>query len=162
MMRSDSAFPDMRGFSSANLWRMKQFYLTHTSAEFLAHVAQEMEKPVSVISRTGCAKNHCDRKRPGTTRTGCARIGFGRSLVKVASTTKSGMSETMCISASRRIMAAEAAARSEYPAGKIRETLTPAVHRGESQGEYLPASFASKDMRRRSASGSGALRCFTD
>jgi len=40
-----SAFPDMRGFSSANLWRMKQFYLTHTSAEFLAHVAQEMEKP---------------------------------------------------------------------------------------------------------------------
>ena len=36
-----AAFPDMRGFSAANLWRMKQFYLAHTSAEFLAQAARE-------------------------------------------------------------------------------------------------------------------------
>ena len=37
-------FPDMRGFSAANLWRMKQFYLSHTSLEFLAQVARELKK----------------------------------------------------------------------------------------------------------------------
>lgn len=37
-----AAFPDMRGFSAANLWRMKQFYLAHTSAEFLAQAAREI------------------------------------------------------------------------------------------------------------------------
>ncbi len=36
-----ATFPDMRGFSAANLWRMKQFYLAHTSAEFLAQAARE-------------------------------------------------------------------------------------------------------------------------
>jgi len=38
-------FPDMRGFSLANLWRMKQFYLAHSSPEFLAQAAREF-KPV--------------------------------------------------------------------------------------------------------------------
>ncbi len=37
-----AAFPDMRGFSAANLWRMKQFYLAHTSPEFLAQAVREM------------------------------------------------------------------------------------------------------------------------
>ena len=36
-------FPDMRGFSVANLWRMKQFYLTHTSPEFLSQAVKELE-----------------------------------------------------------------------------------------------------------------------
>lgn len=36
-----AAFPDMRGFSAANLWRMKQFHLAHTSPEFLAQAARE-------------------------------------------------------------------------------------------------------------------------
>jgi predicted nuclease of restriction endonuclease-like (RecB) superfamily len=35
------AFPGMRGFSNQNLWRMKQFYLTHTSEEFLSQVVRE-------------------------------------------------------------------------------------------------------------------------
>ncbi len=35
-------FPEMRGFSVANLWRMKQFYLIHTSTEFLAQAMQEI------------------------------------------------------------------------------------------------------------------------
>ena len=33
----------MRGFSVVNLWRMKQFYLVHTSPEFLAQVARELK-----------------------------------------------------------------------------------------------------------------------
>lgn len=37
-------FPDIRGFSVVNLWRMKQFYLTHTSPEFLAQLARELRK----------------------------------------------------------------------------------------------------------------------
>jgi len=40
------AFPDMRGFSVANLWRMKQFYLAHTSPEFLAQAVRELELQV--------------------------------------------------------------------------------------------------------------------
>ena len=35
-------FPDMRGFSLSNVWRMKQFYLTHTEPEFLAQAVREM------------------------------------------------------------------------------------------------------------------------
>lgn len=37
-------FPDMRGFSIANLWRMKQLYLTNTSDAFLAQLVREMQK----------------------------------------------------------------------------------------------------------------------
>ena len=36
-------FPDMRGFSVANLWRMKQLYLEHTSPDFLAQAVREMK-----------------------------------------------------------------------------------------------------------------------
>ena len=36
-----AAFPDMRGFSAANLWRMKQIYLTRTSADLLAQAARD-------------------------------------------------------------------------------------------------------------------------
>jgi predicted nuclease of restriction endonuclease-like (RecB) superfamily len=37
-------FPDMRGFSVVNVWRMKQLYLDYTSAEFLAQAARELGK----------------------------------------------------------------------------------------------------------------------
>lgn len=37
-------FPGMTGFSSQNLWRMKQFYLTHTAADFLSQVVRESGK----------------------------------------------------------------------------------------------------------------------
>ncbi|PWB82318.1 MAG: DUF1016 domain-containing protein [Candidatus Methylomirabilota bacterium] len=37
-------FPNMRGFSVANLWRMKQVYLVYTSPEFLAQAARELKK----------------------------------------------------------------------------------------------------------------------
>ncbi len=37
-------FPDMRGFSSFNLWRMRQFYLECSSPEFLAQAVPELKK----------------------------------------------------------------------------------------------------------------------
>jgi predicted nuclease of restriction endonuclease-like (RecB) superfamily len=37
-----AAFPDMSGFSVANLWRMKQFYLAHASPAFLAQAVREL------------------------------------------------------------------------------------------------------------------------
>jgi predicted nuclease of restriction endonuclease-like (RecB) superfamily len=37
-----AAFPDMRGFSVPNLWRMKQLYLAHTSPEFLSQAVREI------------------------------------------------------------------------------------------------------------------------
>jgi len=36
-------FPDMRGFSVVNLWRMKQFYLSHTSPEFLSQAVRDLK-----------------------------------------------------------------------------------------------------------------------
>jgi len=38
-----AAFPDMRGFSVVNLWRMKQLYLNHTSPEFLSQAVREID-----------------------------------------------------------------------------------------------------------------------
>jgi predicted nuclease of restriction endonuclease-like (RecB) superfamily len=38
-----TAFPDMRGFSIVNLWRMKQFYLSHTSSEFLSQAVRDLK-----------------------------------------------------------------------------------------------------------------------
>ena len=41
------AFPGLTGFSAFNLWRMRQFYLVHSSAEFLAQLVPEMQKVAS-------------------------------------------------------------------------------------------------------------------
>jgi predicted nuclease of restriction endonuclease-like (RecB) superfamily len=38
-----AAFPDMRGFSVVNLWRMKQLFLEHTSPEFLSQAVKELK-----------------------------------------------------------------------------------------------------------------------
>jgi predicted nuclease of restriction endonuclease-like (RecB) superfamily len=37
-------FPDMRGFSNQNVWRMQQLYLDHTSAEFLSQAVRELKR----------------------------------------------------------------------------------------------------------------------
>ena len=37
-------FPDMRGFSAANIWRMRQFYELHSCPEFLAQLARELTR----------------------------------------------------------------------------------------------------------------------
>ena len=39
-----AAFPGTTGFSSFNLWRMRQLYLEYTSPEFLAQVAPEIKR----------------------------------------------------------------------------------------------------------------------
>ena len=36
-------FPNMRGFSEVNLWRMKQLYLVHTSPGFLSQAVKELK-----------------------------------------------------------------------------------------------------------------------
>lgn len=39
-----AAFPDMRGFSTANIWRMRQFTETFSAPEFLAQLVRELGK----------------------------------------------------------------------------------------------------------------------
>ncbi|MBI4663067.1 MAG: DUF1016 domain-containing protein [Verrucomicrobia bacterium] len=38
-----AAFPNMHGFSLANLWRMRQFFESHSDPDFLAQVARELK-----------------------------------------------------------------------------------------------------------------------
>lgn len=38
-----AAFPDVRGFSVQNLWRMRQLYIEHTAPDFLAQAVRELE-----------------------------------------------------------------------------------------------------------------------
>ena len=38
------AFPETKGFSPQNVWRMQQLYLLHSQPEFLAQVVREMEQ----------------------------------------------------------------------------------------------------------------------
>jgi predicted nuclease of restriction endonuclease-like (RecB) superfamily len=39
-----AAFPGTTGFSAQNVWRMPQFYRTHTAPEFLSQLVRELEK----------------------------------------------------------------------------------------------------------------------
>lgn len=39
-----AAFPGTTGFSGQNVWRMLQFYVTHTAPEFLSRLVRELEK----------------------------------------------------------------------------------------------------------------------
>ena len=50
-------FSDLRGFSVANLWRMKQFYLAHTSPEFLAQAVRELQGMRGKFLRHSVAEN---------------------------------------------------------------------------------------------------------
>ena len=38
------AFPEAKGFSPQNIWRMQQLYLLHNQPEFLSQVVREIEK----------------------------------------------------------------------------------------------------------------------
>jgi predicted nuclease of restriction endonuclease-like (RecB) superfamily len=40
-------FPDLHGFSQANVWRMRQFFETYSASEFLAQLARELRKSES-------------------------------------------------------------------------------------------------------------------
>lgn len=39
-----AAFPHNRGFSRQNVWRMRQFFIDHTAADFLAQLAPEIKR----------------------------------------------------------------------------------------------------------------------
>jgi predicted nuclease of restriction endonuclease-like (RecB) superfamily len=45
------AFPAMIGFSSSNLWRMRQLFLGYSAPDFLAHLVPELSKPRGVAYR---------------------------------------------------------------------------------------------------------------
>ena len=42
-------FPDMRGFSSFSIWRMRQLYLEYSAPEFLAQAVPEMWTPAGTF-----------------------------------------------------------------------------------------------------------------
>ena len=44
------AFPEMRGFSPSNVWRMRQFVLLHSQADFLAQAARELSNGIDKSS----------------------------------------------------------------------------------------------------------------
>ncbi|MDR1012222.1 MAG: PDDEXK nuclease domain-containing protein [Opitutaceae bacterium] len=46
------AFPDVRGFSAQNIWRMQQLYQRFTSPEFLSQAAREMGKIPDDVPQT--------------------------------------------------------------------------------------------------------------
>lgn len=39
-------FPEMRGFSPSNVWRMRQFVLLHAQKDFLAQAARELKNGI--------------------------------------------------------------------------------------------------------------------
>ena len=55
------AFPHDRGFSKQNVWRMRQFYVTYSSAEFLSQAVEELEgslrNPIKKQSVFGVSEN---------------------------------------------------------------------------------------------------------
>ena len=55
------AFPHDRGFSKQNVWRMRQFYITYTSAEFLSQAVEKSEgsvgNPIKKDSVFGASEN---------------------------------------------------------------------------------------------------------
>ncbi|MBX3276397.1 MAG: DUF1016 family protein [Acidobacteria bacterium] len=51
-------FPDMRGFSPFNLWRMRQLSLEYSSPEFLAQAVPEIALPGEAAARTKTADVH--------------------------------------------------------------------------------------------------------
>jgi hypothetical protein len=76
-----AAFPEMRGFSAANLWRMHQFYSVHTAADFLAQAARELgpapnaESPQPKVLRSSRAEV-ADARRAAEPKTVAARDGL--------------------------------------------------------------------------------------
>jgi len=55
-------FPDMRGFSARNIWDMRRFYAVCTDSQFLAQVAQEMQRgQISPILRQAVAEFSADK-----------------------------------------------------------------------------------------------------
>lgn len=74
------AFPGTRGFSVQNVWRMKQFYVTHAAKEFLSHVVREM---------AGGASESTSEKLSQLVRELVARVPWGHHANVLARNTSS-------------------------------------------------------------------------
>jgi len=75
------AFPGTKGFSPANLWRMRQFYATHSAEGFLAQVARDLLATVpwwhhvELLAKVKDPKAHLYYLRA------TARFGWSRSVL---------------------------------------------------------------------------------
>ena len=73
-------FAELQGFSSFNVWRMRQIYLEYTSAEFLAQAAPVLEKEsrkflAQPVPEIASASKSSRFERNRNSRTSGARIG---------------------------------------------------------------------------------------
>ena len=61
------SFPPVRGFSKQNVWRMRQLYLTYTSAEFLSQAVRELEREGATAFNLGGERGRLKQLRqPGS------------------------------------------------------------------------------------------------
>jgi predicted nuclease of restriction endonuclease-like (RecB) superfamily len=51
-------FPDMRGFSADNLWRMRQFFAEYSNVEFLEQAVPEIVSSIGAMNHTRLGKMH--------------------------------------------------------------------------------------------------------
>lgn len=54
-------FPDVKGFSSSNLWRMRNFYVTYSNEENLAPLVREISWSKNIAIMEKC-KDHLERE----------------------------------------------------------------------------------------------------
>ena len=50
-------FPEVKGFSASNLWRMRNFYLTYKDIENLAPLVREISWNINIIIMEKCKDN---------------------------------------------------------------------------------------------------------
>jgi len=61
------AFPDMRGFSADNLWRMKQFFVHYSSSEFLEQAVPELKVRAKTLTIWSTQENLLEQPVPAST-----------------------------------------------------------------------------------------------
>lgn len=54
-------FPDVKGFSASNLWRMRNFYVTYSNAENLAPLVREISWSKNIAIMEKC-KDQLERE----------------------------------------------------------------------------------------------------
>lgn len=67
------AFPDMRGFSADNLWRMKQFFVHYSSSEFLEQAVPELKVRAKTLTIWSTQENLLEQPVPASTASPAAR-----------------------------------------------------------------------------------------
>jgi len=88
-------FPGARGFSAQNLWRMSQFYLAHTTPEFLSHAVTELgikgfsKKRLQAVTAVG-TKTGAGEKLSQAVREFLATVPWGHHANALAKVTDPG------------------------------------------------------------------------